>query len=71
VSLHGGANRVTLRVQDDGQGFDPDAVSGRVSSAGGLGLMQMQERLEARGGSYRILSAPGHGTVVEAQLPQL
>ena len=70
VSLHGG-ERVKLRVQDDGVGFDPEAVTGRVSSAGGLGLVQMQERLEARGGSYRILSAPGHGTVVEAALPQL
>ncbi|SEJ15197.1 GAF domain-containing protein [Deinococcus reticulitermitis] len=63
--------RVTLRVQDDGVGFDPEAVSGRVSSAGGLGLTQMRERLEARGGGYRLFSAPGQGTVVEAELPQL
>ncbi|GHF48640.1 signal transduction histidine kinase [Deinococcus metalli] len=69
VTLRGGA-RVTLRVQDDGQGFDPEQVSGRVSSAGGLGLMQMRERIEARGGQYRILSAPGHGTVIEAEMPQ-
>ncbi|WP_168733686.1 GAF domain-containing sensor histidine kinase [Deinococcus sp. Arct2-2] len=69
VSLHGAAH-VTLRVQDDGAGFDPEQVSGRVSSAGGLGLMQMRERVEARGGTYRVLSAPGHGTVVEAEVPQ-
>lgn len=70
VSLHG-CGGVTLRVQDDGVGFDPEAVSGRVSTAGGLGLVQMRERLEARGGTYRILSAPGQGTVIEAQLPQI
>lgn len=69
VSLHGG-HRVTLRVQDDGAGFDPSQVSGRVSSAGGLGLMQMRERVESRGGTYRVLSEPGHGTLVEAEVPQ-
>ncbi|MEW6422433.1 MAG: GAF domain-containing sensor histidine kinase [Deinococcota bacterium] len=69
VTLHGG-ERVTLRVQDDGQGFDPEQISGRVSSAGGLGLMQMRERVESRGGNYRVLSSPGHGTLVEAEVPQ-
>ncbi|WP_034386780.1 GAF domain-containing sensor histidine kinase [Deinococcus sp. YIM 77859] len=69
VTLHGG-ERVTLRVQDDGAGFDPEQISGRVSSAGGLGLMQMRERVESRGGRYRILSSPGHGTLVEAEVPQ-
>ncbi|MBB5233679.1 histidine kinase [Deinococcus budaensis] len=69
VTLHGGA-RVTLRVQDDGAGFDPAQISGRVSSAGGLGLMQMRERVESRGGRYRVLSEPRHGTLVEAEVPQ-
>ncbi|GGK93887.1 GAF domain-containing sensor histidine kinase [Deinococcus radiotolerans] len=69
VTLHG-AEQVTLRVQDDGAGFDPETITGRVSSAGGLGLLQMRERIEARGGLYRVLSSPGHGTLVEAELPQ-
>ncbi|GAA5513265.1 hypothetical protein Dcar01_01994 [Deinococcus carri] len=69
VTLHGG-QQVTLRVQDDGAGFDLGQVSGRVSSAGGLGLMQMRERVESRGGQYRVLSSPGHGTLVEAEMPQ-
>lgn len=70
VTLEGGQKQVILRVKDDGAGFDLDAVSGRVSSAGGLGLGQMRERLQARGGQYRILSAPGQGTTIEAQMPQ-
>jgi len=69
VTLKGGA-KVSLTVQDDGQGFDPAQVSGRVSSAGGLGLTQMRERIETRGGMYRVQSAPGRGTRVEATLPQ-
>ncbi|MFD1731068.1 GAF domain-containing sensor histidine kinase [Deinococcus malanensis] len=48
VSLHGGAH-LTLRVQDNGVGFNLEQISGRVSSAGGLGLLQMRERVEARG----------------------
>ncbi|MFC6592185.1 sensor histidine kinase [Deinococcus lacus] len=70
VELRGDARSVTLRVTDDGQGFDPAQVSGRVSSAGGLGLMQMRERVEGRGGRYEVRSAAGAGTVVEASLPQ-
>jgi len=69
VVLRGGA-KVSLCVQDDGQGFDPAQVSGRVSSVGGLGLIQMRERIEARGGLYRVVSEPGRGTRVEATLPQ-
>jgi signal transduction histidine kinase len=69
VTLRGGA-KVSLSVQDDGQGFDPAQVSGRVSSAGGLGLTQMRERIETRGGLYRVVSEPGRGTRVEATLPQ-
>ena len=69
VTLRGGA-KVSLNVQDDGQGFDPAQVSGRVSSAGGLGLTQMRERIETRGGLYRVVSEPGRGTRVEATLPQ-
>ncbi|WP_135227616.1 GAF domain-containing sensor histidine kinase [Deinococcus fonticola] len=69
VCIHGG-ERVKLRVEDDGQGFNPELVTGRVSTAGGLGLLQMRERVEARGGTYRVHSMPGQGTVVEAELPQ-
>ncbi|ULH16939.1 GAF domain-containing sensor histidine kinase [Deinococcus sp. KNUC1210] len=69
VTVQGGS-RVKLCIQDDGQGFDPQQVSGRVSSAGGLGLIQMKERVESRGGSYKVSSAPHQGTRIEAQLPQ-
>ncbi len=69
VDLTGGPS-VQLMVRDDGLGFDLEQVSGRVSSAGGLGLAQMRERVESRGGHYSVLSEPGRGTLVEASLPQ-
>jgi signal transduction histidine kinase len=57
-----------VRVCDDGRGFDPTAVSDRVTSAGGLGLRQMRERVEARGGRFLVESSPGEGTVVYASV---
>ena len=65
-----GNHSVRLSIEDDGQGFDPAQVSGRVSSAGGMGLVQMRERVESRGGSYRVESEAGRGTRIEARLPQ-
>lgn len=81
VAKHARAKRVTVtvgrddnqgfvRVSDDGQGFDLASVSDRVTSAGGLGLRQMRERVEARGGQFRIESAPGEGTTVYASVPE-
>jgi signal transduction histidine kinase len=74
---HAGASRVTLTlsflddavtldVQDDGAGFDPDAVA---AGDGGLGLAAMRERVAALGGSLAVESAPGEGTTVAAEVP--
>jgi signal transduction histidine kinase len=56
--------RVELEVVDDGQGFDPDAVSDR----GGMGLASMRQRAEKLGGSLTVLSAPGEGTRVKVSV---
>ena len=68
VTLHSDAAETRLQVQDDGVGFDPQSLTGHVSSAGGLGLTQMRERIEARGGVFRFQSQPGTGTTVTARL---
>jgi signal transduction histidine kinase len=54
---------VELRVADDGCGFDAGAV------AAGFGLVGMRERAALLRGVFEIQSAPGHGTVVRAELP--
>lgn len=59
-----------VRVEDDGRGFDLTTVTDRVTSAGGLGLKQMRERVEARGGRFQIESAPGEGANVFASVPE-
>ena len=65
-----GEGGVFLRVEDDGEGFDLATVGDRVTSAGGLGLRQMQERIEARSGRLEIVTTPGQGTTVLAVVPE-
>jgi two-component system sensor histidine kinase UhpB len=59
---------VVLRVSDDGCGFDPDHVQ-VLADVAHFGLIAMRERVEALGGRFRVTTAPGKGTVVEAKLP--
>lgn len=55
-------------VRDDGTGFDSGNVQ-RASGRKGLGLVAMQERVSAIGGTLRIESGPGRGTELSIQLP--
>jgi signal transduction histidine kinase len=50
---------VTLRVADDGAGFDPRQVA-----PGHLGLSTMRERAQAVGARLELASAAGQGTAV-------
>ena len=54
---------VSLLVEDDGAGFDPNADDG------GLGLVGMRERVALVGGRLRIESTPGAGTTLVAEVP--
>ena len=60
--------RIYCSIQDDGSGFD---VSSVLTSGGkrGLGLQGIQDRLEAVGGTFEIISAPGKGTELRATIP--
>ncbi|RDI96490.1 sensor histidine kinase [Meiothermus sp. QL-1] len=55
-----------LEVRDNGKGFRADHTP---NSMGGFGLMQMRERVEARGGQFWVESLEGQGTLVRAELP--
>jgi len=58
-----------VSVRDDGVGFDMEQVADRVTSVGGLGIKQMRERVEARGGRLDIDSKPARGTELYAAVP--
>jgi len=63
VSLETGPDEVSLRVGDDGRGFDAQA-----SFPGHLGLRSMQERVATVGGVLDIRSNR-HGTEVSVRIP--
>jgi signal transduction histidine kinase/ligand-binding sensor domain-containing protein len=64
--LNFGERAVTLRVSDDGCGFDLDPLA---VSADHYGLTTMKERAEELHGELIITSSIGHGTVVETVVP--
>ena len=59
VSVYAGPDRIRLIVADDGCGFDIREVAGRS-----LGLLGMEQRAIAVGGTLQVDSAPGRGTRV-------
>jgi signal transduction histidine kinase len=65
VSLREGDDAVTLEIRDDGVGFRPEEAPTLVQD-GHLGLIAMRERVETIGGSWKLQSSPGEGTVVRA-----
>jgi signal transduction histidine kinase len=79
TSKHAKATRVWIQVRredgtlccsvrDDGQGFDIRAAH-TEGKRRGLGLIGIQERLNAVGGTLSINSAPGRGTKLLIRLP--
>jgi signal transduction histidine kinase len=58
---------VSLRVSDDGVGFDPSVL--RDPEPGHLGLVDARERVELVEGRWAVRSTQGGGTTVEAWIP--
>jgi signal transduction histidine kinase len=65
VSLDVDDSGISLRVEDDGVGFDPTQID-----RDRLGLGSMHERIQFLGGSIAVESRPGGPTVVTASVPR-
>jgi len=63
IGLTGEAHGVTLRIADDGAGFDAEGIADHPKR--GIGLRNMMERMDAIGGRFAIVSSSG-GTVLTA-----
>jgi len=61
--------QVSLIVEDNGTGFETDALWQTPATQGKLGLLGMSERVNLVGGVFAIESSPGNGTTVFARLP--
>jgi two-component system sensor histidine kinase DegS len=60
-----GSEMVRVTVDDNGRGFDPEAVK----ESGSLGLKLIRERAEMLGGSFEVDSAAGKGARVTFTVP--
>ncbi len=60
---------VRLRVIDDGRGFVVPERWIEPARRGHLGILGMDERMDALGGTLEVWSSPGRGTRVTATLP--
>lgn len=68
ISLVTGPHEFTLRLHDNGRGFDGENTR-RTSSTGGNGLANMRARMGEINGSCLIESTPQEGTVIEFRVP--
>jgi signal transduction histidine kinase len=61
----------TLRLCDNGKGFDPaHLTNGQSDASQGYGLQGVRERLELIGGSLRVESALNQGTTLWVAIPK-
>ncbi|MDP1569221.1 MAG: sensor histidine kinase [Vicinamibacterales bacterium] len=66
TTAEGGA--LTVEVEDDGTGFDAEAM-GRIGAQRGLGMVGIRERVAQLRGTLTVDSVPGRGTRVVVRLP--
>ena len=70
VTIHvaGDDGVATLRVVDDGRGFDADELE-RRRTEGHIGLAVLRDLAESAGGTLSVRSAPGAGTTIDLEVP--
>ena len=80
VKKHAGATKVSvkivqshpnliLRVEDNGRGFSPEEEGDRAARRRRMGLRSMEERILLLGGAVRVVSRPGKGAGIIAEVP--
>jgi len=68
VSIRTEEGRLHALISDNGVGYNPDEVAKRMNDRG-WGLTTMMERAMSMGGTGRVNSTPGEGTMVSVEVP--
>lgn len=63
IQLSEGDGKLKLRIEDDGAGFS------QVTTTRGLGLLGVEERVDALNGSFDLTSVEGKGTDISIVIP--
>ena len=69
VSLRRDGNRICIKVEDDGVGFDTSQINSHLNHISGFGLFSIRERVSHLGGHFEIDSTVGAGTRVSLMSP--
>jgi PAS domain S-box-containing protein len=69
VRLIASSSNIILRIEDDGNGFDPERRLAATVEEKRMGLQSMQERVRLLGGTFKIHSQPGAGTRIFIEIP--
>jgi len=65
----GGDELALLEIEDNGVGFDPQAVDSGYENRGSMGMVNMRERTELLNGHLRVDSKLGQGTRISIIIP--
>lgn len=69
LTLSWQGDKLVVRIEDDGQGFDMAVVERTYGQRGSLGLLNMRERADLTDGILKIDSTPRQGTTVTLEVP--
>ena len=69
IHLAWAPEHISVRVSDDGVGFDPARAEAAAVDDGGFGLFSIRERLKGLGGEMTLDSAPGRGAAFTLSAP--
>jgi two-component system sensor histidine kinase DegS len=80
VKKHSGASQVTVNVEffakrvrvtvhDNGRGFQQQSRMSDLATMGKFGMVGMEERAQLLGGCFAVLTGPGTGTILIADIP--
>lgn len=65
IELQTTSTELSLTVEDNGKGFDPQ------QQRSGFGLQGMQERITSVDGQFQLITSPGEGCRIEVKIPYL
>lgn len=69
VAVSGDCGKIIIRVEDDGIGFSYSKTRPVITKESGFGLFGIRDRLEYLGGTFKIESIAGSGTIVTLCAP--
>jgi two-component system sensor histidine kinase DegS len=67
ITMFANNDTVEFRMEDNGKGFNLDAVN--KNSDTGIGLVNMKNRIQAIGGYYNYTTTPGNGVKLVLRIP--